>query len=252
MKRLSMLLIIAVFLLSAAFADPLPILEDYADDVVILYDDNDPSAGKFEYSDRYPHVDESAEGGAAINAFYDYLANNETQGFTIPMKSEDYKTMGGGDTSTIITYTVTCNNDDFFSIAVKIVETTPDLISEKWEGHVFNRKNVTPGSTCTLPQLLGTLSNTENDTWLQDRQTAKAEAFIRSVVWDRIEANTDGIEYYDDFQPADLEDYFFPEEDFYLESSDTLVFFLQPGIAAPESAGLLTFSFSLEDILDEM
>ena len=58
MKRFLLILLILILSLSAALADPLPMLEDYAEDIVIPYDESDPSAGVFSYSYRYPHVDE--------------------------------------------------------------------------------------------------------------------------------------------------------------------------------------------------
>jgi hypothetical protein len=189
-------------------------------------------------------VDEEAEGGAEINAFYDELVTY-TDSFTIPMNEDS-------DSSTVITYSVTCNNDDYFSVLVHTVMSSPEQSSEHWEGHVFSRKNGSPGQTWTLPRLLGTLKQGENDSWLQDRQTEKADAIVVDLVWDLIEDNEDNIDYFPEFTKEDLSHVFFPEENFYLDETGNPVFYIQPGIAAPETAGLLTYSISLEDILDEL
>ena len=250
MKRL-LILVLALLLLSfPALSEPLPLLEDYADEQVIPWDESNPAAGSFSYSYHYPHVDPASEGGAKINSFYLDLATY-TDSFTIPYNMDACRDMGG-DSSVEISYTVTCNNDRFFSVLIRNANAVPGLSTVSWEGHVFSRLEGKADSTMTLPQLLGILATDENDTWLQDRQTAKAEKLIREMIWDRMRDNAEGIDYYADFVEEDLEHYFFPEEDFYLDENADPVFFLQPGIAAPESAGLIVFALPLEDILDEM
>ena len=69
MKRLIPLLLVLSLFCAAAAAEPLALLEDYTVDISMRYDEEDPSAGTFVYSCRYPHVDEAAEGAANINEF---------------------------------------------------------------------------------------------------------------------------------------------------------------------------------------
>ena len=71
MKRFLPILLVLCMISGAAFADPLALLDDYFDEIIQPIDEADPSAGEFVYSYRYPHVDEEAEGGAEINAFYE-------------------------------------------------------------------------------------------------------------------------------------------------------------------------------------
>ena len=217
---------------------------------MIPYDEADPSFGTFSYSYRYPHPDEEAEGGPEINTFYTDLIEYDL-GFTVPIIQEAFE---GFDSSTVITYTVTCNNDDYFSVLIRREENNPDITRVSWNGHVFSRKNGSPGMTYTLPKVLGILSADESEEWLQNRQTEKADKLIREMVWTMIEDNDAGIDY------AGLtEDYlsgiFFPEEDFYLDENGDPVFYLQPGDVyeeVPENAELLIFPIPLEDILDEL
>ena len=96
------------------------------------------------------------------------------------------------------------------------------------------------------------LSAEESDEWLQERQTKKANSLIREMVWDMMQENKSGIEYYDDYLEEYLEEDFEPEQDYYLDENGDPVFFINPGYAAPESAGLLIFPIPLEDILDEL
>lgn len=239
-KTAVFLLILCLLAAGSSLADPLPLLDDYVDEIVTPVDEGDPSAGEFIYSYRYPHVDEDAEGGAEINAFYDDLIS----------LSEFESSFNPGITT--ITYSVTCNNDDYFSVLVHTVRSSEEQSSEHWDGQVFSRKNGSPGQTWTLPRLLGTLEQNENDTWLQDRQTEKADALLVDMVWDLIEDNEEDIDYFPDFTKEQLSHVFFPEENFYLDDTGNPVFYIQPGVAAPETAGLLTYSISIEDILDEL
>ena len=103
-----------------------------------------------------------------------------------------------------------------------------------------------------LPYLLGMLASDESDTWLQDRQTAKADALVRQMVWDALQ-DRDGadLELYEDLEESMLEYGFFPEEDFYLDETGNPVFYLQPGFAE-DSGRLITFPISTEEILDAM
>lgn len=250
MKRILALFLVLFLASASALAEPLPLLDDYAEDLVIPYDEADASCGTFSYSYRYPHPDEAAEGGAEINTFYTELIEYDL-GFTVPIIQEAFE---GFDSSTVITYTVTCNNDDYFSVLIRREETNPDITRISWNGHVFSRKNGSPGMTYTLPKVLGILSADESEEWLQNRQTEKADKLIREMVWNMIEENEAGIDY------AGLtEDYlagiFFPEENFYLDENGDPVFYLQPEDVyeeVPDNAELLIFPISLEDILDEL
>ncbi len=250
MKRVLPLLLVLILACSAAFADPLPLVEDLADVVVIPYDEGNPDAGKYTFSYRYPRVDESDPDAYLVNSFYDYEVSNAV-GFEVPMNA-DYFASVGENAVKDISYQLTCNNDVYFSILLRTEEVMGDLVIRSYAGHVFSRAEGSPGSTLTLPQLLNILSTRESDTWLQDRQTAKADTLVRQMVWDQIQENSTGIPYYSDFDEEAFSGCFFPEEDFYLDETGNPVFFLQPGSAAPEDAGLLIFPISLEELFDEM
>ena len=250
MKRILAFFLILFLATASALAEPLPLLEDYAEDIVVPYDETDPSAGIFIYKYHYPHVDEAAQGGSEINAFYEYLITDTLDNY-VPIIQDAFE---GYDSSMIITYTVTCNNDDYFSVLIKTEEDNPDTHMTSWEGHVFSRKNGSPGQTFPLPKLLGILSTNENDDWLQNRQTEKADKLIRKMVWDMIQDNPYGLDF-GDLTEDTLSYIFFPEENFYLDENGDPVFYLQPGDVyedVPENAELLIFPISLEEIMDEL
>ena len=250
MKRLISVLLLFSLFAFPALGDPLVLLEDLSEDIVEPYDAEDPSMGTFRYSYRYPHVDETDETGAGINEFYNYLIYELD--FYIQMAQDSFE---GSDSSTEITYTVTCNSDDYFSVLIRKDETTPDASRTSWTGNVFLRHGGNPGYTSTLPQYLGILKASETDEWLQGRQTGKTDDLIREMVWEMITDNEDGISYPDDFTEEKLSRIFFPEEDYYLDEDGEPVFFLQPGDVygeTPEGTQLIVFRIPREDVLDEL
>jgi hypothetical protein len=250
MKRLVLSVCILILVTASAFADPIPLLDDFTQDYILHYDESNPDAGHYEYVYHYPHVDPAAPGAAPIEKYYEDK-DSDSQNFSMLING-DYYRESGISVKTEITYTITCNNDDYFSVLFKISDSAEGNESVSYVGNVFSREEGKADSTYTLPQLLKILSYTEDDEWLQERQTAKAETLVRKMIWEQIQENRAGIEYYDDFDEAQLEENYNPEEDFYLDEKGDPVFFLQPGMAADESYGLLTFPIPLEDILDEL
>ena len=186
------------------------------------------------------------ETAEAINAFYQYRVD-DTLNFEVPMNADYYRGQDPEKDVTVdVSYRVTCNSDAFFSI---LITTRQDGLTT-CAGHTFSRTDVRAGSTVALRYLLGLLETGEKDTWLQDRQTARADALVREMVWERLQ-ETDGAELYDGLDRESLEYGFFPEEDFYLDETGNPVFYLEPGFAKDGGEPLL-FPISIAEILDEM
>ena len=218
MKRiLSVLAVFLVLFLAAgtAIADPLVLDDDLTDTLVVLYNPDDPSAGSYTYTYRYPHVSENEPDAGKINPFYeDQIYTLETNIHFMAVIGDDIRTV--------------------------------------WSGHTFSRQDDLSDSTFDLPRMLGILSAGEQDEYQLARQTEKASRIVRRMIMDQIAENRSGLPYYADFSEDDLLDVFYPEEDFYLDGDGNPVFYLEPGIAADESAGYLFFPVRLEDIADEL
>ena len=259
MRRTSFFL--TILLLSAfsfALADPLLLAPDLADTVTVVYDGNDPSAGAYVYSYRYPCADDSDPNAYRINSFYEYLVK-DTLDYTIPNLSEYYAAQGQ-NVAVDVSYEITCNSEAFFSVLLHRTETVDGELSESWEGHTFSRLNGMPDSTFDLPRLLGTLEVGEHDDWLENRQTQKASEAVWNLIWETIEENKGGL-YNPEYTKEDLTFDLAPESDFYLDETGNPVFFVAVSpeatgggfsLAADPSCGLLRFPLSLEDIEDEM
>ena len=231
-------------LLGSAAAEPLGLAEDLADEVRVALNDH----ADYVYSFRYPRVDAADPSAELINSFFQYKADDAV-GFEIPMNADYYRGQDPAEDVTVsLDYQVTCNGENFFSVLVTMRQGSLTTCT----GYTFARKDLKPGLSVALPYLLGLLESGETDTWLQDRQTAKADALVRELVWDSLEErNGKDLQLYEDLEEETLEYGFFPEEDFYLDETENPVFYLQPGMVE-DSDRMITVPVSIEEILDEM
>lgn len=249
MKKLLSLLL-CLLLASAACAEGLPLGADLSG-VACYPEGSDESNAAYIYRYAYPTLQGEDEVSLMVNEFYAYMVD-DALGFAAPMAAEEVS--GGIQAYTTITSEVTCNNADFFSVKVVSESFMGAAASSTVRGHVFALTGEKAGTVVSLPYLLGLLSADETDSWLLDRQTAKADAMVRTLVWEVIQdqlANA-ALSYYDDLTYETFEGNFYPEEDFYLDADGNPVFFLQEGTVAPVSEGVLYFPFTLEELLDEI
>ena len=245
-RKTSVFLALLLLFSTAALADPLTLQADLSGVVEIpLGDENGP---KYVYSYAYPQVDAADPSAGLINEFYAYLVSDALD-FEVPMMADYYASQGGdADVAVTVTYEITCNRDDFFSVL--LCTEGNDFLTYK--GHTFSRADLKPGSSVALPYLLGILATDESDTWLQDRQTAKADDLVRSLVWEMLESRREELGIYPDLDRELFDLTFYPEEDFYLDETGNPVFYLEPGAAADAAQGLLRFPLTLWEILDEL
>ena len=241
LKKLIMLLTAGAIILSCAAAEPLKLAPDLEDSIRIKLNEQ----AEYVYSFCYPQVEAADEASELINSFYRYKAD-DARNFEIPMNADYYRTQNVTENvTTEISYSVTCNNDDFFSVLVSSRQGNRTF----YAGHTFTRSDLKKGTAISLPYLLGLLDSNEEDEWLRERQTSRSEEAVRRLVWNSLKEKQDG-----ELRPElkeELEFVFFPEEDFYLNEDGSPVFYLQPGIV-DESDVLMTFPFTIEEILDEM
>ena len=256
MKRFGFLILVLSLLFSSAAAEPLSVTDNLSDTITVLYNGEDASRGSYIYSYCYPFVTETDDlSSVCVNEYYRKKIQEDAT-FYIPSQADDY-----GDRSQSvfidISYTVTCNNDDYFSVLIHRTEDVEgEEQSEIWEGNTFSRSADMVGSVTSLPQLLGKVNAGENDEWFENRQSLRVWEAMISLVWKEIEKNSSGIGFYPDLQKEDLE-YIIDEvlsldHDFYMDEDGNLVYFILPGRVAPPEAGLLTFTFTLDEIMDEM
>ena len=257
MKRfLSLLLILFLFVLSAS-ADPLLPVEDYAEDITVFYNGTDDSDGRYLYSYCYPRVSDADPddlSAVCVNEFYRKKIQ-EYKADYIPSLADYYSSISQSVTVRVV-YEIKCNSDDYFSVLIHRTEDIGDEIVETWEGNTFSRSGELIGSLTSVPALLGILDEGGNDEWLEDRQSRKASEALCTLVWEAILDNPGGTEYYSGLEKEDLEDLIDPvfslDHDFWMDETGNLVYFILPGRIAPADAGLLTYTFTLEELRDEL
>ena len=229
-----------------SMAESLNLTSDLAGNVEYALDAS--SARKYIYTYAYPQVDESDPSASLINQFYAYLVSDALD-FEVPMMVDFYSGSAPEQDITVrISYEITCNNTDYFSVLLK--NEGNDYLT--FTGHTFSRTDLKPGSSVALPYLLGILASDESDTWLQERQTAKADDLVRDLVWESLQNRHEELKVYDDFDREVFDLTFYPEEDFYLDESGNPVFYLEPGTAADSESGLLCFPITIWEIMDEL
>ena len=149
---------------------------------------------------------------------------------------------------------ITCLNTEMLSIRVDRVFTTGSSSSNKIKSFTFMLNGTNAGTITSLPYLLGILKTGESDEWYIQRQIDKADKCVREMVWAEIEKDRklDDSAIYDFITLEDLDYCFYPEEDFYLDEAGGFVFYIQAGEIAPPEAGHFTYTFTLDELLDEI
>lgn len=203
------------------------------------------------YRYRYPQLAGESDLAALINTTYAYTAE-DALGFEAPMLATD---MQPGDPQKVvdISYEITCLNESYLSLKLTKRVTVADTETIVTSGHVLALTGSGMGRIVNLPVLIGLLKPDETDEWLLTRQTNKADAYARDLVWAHLqEGNGGAYTLYSDLTREEFDASFYPEEDFYLTAEGDLCFFLQPGIAAPEEDGKLLVVITVSDLLNEM
>lgn len=211
---------------------------------VVLPEGSDDATCQFIYRYTYPQVDGESDAALGINGFYQYLAEDALS-FHVPMEAEHHQHQGSRGTLTV-TYQIMYSGDDYLSVLTTTNRALNDTsFPPVYAGHTFALTGEMAGQVISLPYLLGKLSPQETDTWLLDRQVRKSSQVVRTLVWEALTAMDDQAR--SGWTKEQLESSFFPEEDFFLNESGQLVFYLQPRGTSP----FLTTPLSTQAILDE-
>ena len=246
MRKLLLMILCLLLCLGAAWADPLPQAPDLAGSMTYP-EDAAPADVIYTYTYSLPQVAGEGEVAESINAFYAYQ-QKDVGDYTIYVKSSGV-TDPTQPAWSRFTYRITANTDAYFSV-LQTEETLMDGVrSVSYQAQTFGRDTRKAGKVLSLPYMLGILDDEESDEWLMERQTNRANACIRTLVAEELALR--GI---DSITEDDLTYDFFPEEDFYYDAgTESLVFFLQPYLFPEEEPGeMVSFSFTIEEILDEL
>lgn len=252
MRKFLLILLAAMLLCLPALAEELTFSEPLTG-VYIYPEGASEEEATYLYRFSYPQIAGESDVAAIINTTYHYTAD-DTLGFEAPMNAG--LTDGAAYPTRInVSFEITCQTADYLSVLVTKVIDRGTSQSTLITGHVFALTGDRAGEIISLPYLLGILTHADQtDTWLADRQTAKADECIREMLWETIqEQMADGAyPFFDELLYEEFEASFYPEEDFYLDENGNPIFYLQPNAIADPEAGALLYPLTLEDIFDEL
>ncbi len=254
MKRFLALLFSAALLLSLlpafpALTEPLPLAESGLSGVVTVpYDESDPTAGAYVYQYSFPYVNPDHPDAYRVNNFYEARLRDMENDY-IPNLSEYYADLGV-PFSSVVSFEVTCNNDEYFSVLIRTETDEDGEITRTCEGNTFSRLNGMPGSVFSLPNILGKLDAGETDDFREDFFTERIARVVRKLVWEQIRKDPDALSFDPPLTEEDLSLIFFPDLDFYLDASGDPVFYILAERHEEGEPDWYTFPISLETIRD--
>lgn len=250
-KLISILLSLLVFLtVLPAYAEEIIFTDDLAG-VYCYPEDADEASARYVYRYRYPQLAGDSDLALTINNIYQYAVSDMLV-FEAPMQATEVRE--GSQKVVSVDYEITCQNADYLSVRITKTVTLDGYVSSVISGHVFSLTGSSAGDITSLPYMLGLLKASDTDEWLLNRQTAKADNCVRQMIWEVIEGQMvrgdTGI--YPDMTREEFDAGFYPEEDFYLNEDGDFVFFFQQGSIAEEEQGVLLYTITMEDLLDEL
>ena len=252
MFRLLILLLALALLPMAALAES-PVT--FTDDLTGVYtwpEGASEEEASYVYRYAYPQIAGESELAMTINQVFQYEAD-DALGFECPMNASAHDP-ALGRMEVVLLYTITHLSDEFLSVRVDKTVTVGDSVSHIVKGYSFMLTGMEAGTVTSLPYLLGVIDPEDTDEWYLDRQTAKADACARDLVWMHIERDmrAEGSPIYEDMTFEEFEWCFYPEEDFYLDEEGNFVFFLQENMIAPQEDGQFFYTVTLDELLDEI
>lgn len=201
------------------------------------------SDSAFTFTYIFPQLEARTEADYAINAYYRALAEDITSGEAGFANSADEPD------ACELSFEVTHYSERYVSI---VLTGTYYFLSSGTQqvslmANTFARDGLYAGQQVSLSQVLGL--EQEGDELSEERSTAEALAY--KLVWQIVERESQNadIGYLDGLSHEKLEEAFYPESDFYLDSDGNIVFFIQSGVISAEMAGVLTFPFSSAELL---
>lgn len=196
---------------------------------------------RYEFSYPVPIGDSFAAG--EIRHFFE-IAMSEMEHLVLPMYAADVDMTKGGRQTIAQNYSVTLNDDRFFSILLRQRQTLEGRDIVSLSSQVFAVSGPYEGELLTLRGLVQ----------VGESSTQIAEAVFDDV-WQQVRERMDSEEpgWVDGLDRETFSLDFFPELHFFADAHANAVFFLQPGLFREDDLEI-TFTYSrdqLQDLLDQ-
>lgn len=183
---------------------------------------DDPQAS---FSYRFPQFEADTEYASKINEHYLELSK----------KAQEYS----------IDFEIIPVGNRYLSVILHCAADHGQGGNESISSDVFALDGIYAGEKLALSQMLGLE---------QKKGSGKLSEHVWNLVWQIVERDSHNAEgdYLDQIEFQDVISAFDPEMDFYLDSDENIVFFIQPGMIAGEIAGVLTYPFSAGELLSSL
>ena len=248
-----LILLLTVMLLPFGCIAEAPVT--FSEDLTALYtwpEGASEEEASYVYRCAYPQFAGDDAIAQTINNIYQYEVSYALD-FDCPMNGSSHDP-AEGQMQVNVTYEITHHSREHLSVKINKEVLIGESFIRVVTAHTFPLTGERAGTVAALPHLLGVIKPGETDEWLIERQTAKVDACVRDMVWFQVERamKQENSPIYSDMTLEEFEWGFYPEEDFYLDSEGNFVFFVQEGVIAPAEAGQFFFSFTLDELLDEI
>ena len=148
---------------------------------------------------------------------------------------------------THLDYQITRNDDDYLNVLLSSRQFLGNSETENWTAVVFALSGVYAGQPLSLTQAMG-LEQSDGD---EASGVSYASTLVYGLVWQIIQEQVSmgQTDYDPDLTQQELQNVFSPESDFYMDENGNFVFYIQAGAIAGEVNGILTYPFSLAELL---
>ena len=247
MKRLFCLTVALCLLATAALAQP-------ATEAVPLIGTRYYPSGStadtatYAFSFACPQFAGRGETEKAINAYFSSMAADLANAAPPDAVSDGQAPEAGTPAYyTHLDYRITRNDDDYLSVLLTSRQFLGNTETENWTAAVFALSGVYAGQPLSLTQAMG-LEQADGDA---QSGISYASGLVFGLVWQIIQEQVSmgQTDYDPDLTLQELQNVFSPESDFYLDENGNFVFYIQAGAIASEVNGILTFPFSLAELL---
>jgi hypothetical protein len=250
MKKLLFLFIVLLVFPFTAFAAPLDMNPNLEGTLYFPEGSTADNAG-FTFTYTLPSIVAQNEDDNAINEHFEYMMNDMIS-FDVPIFAASTADVPGAYLH--VTSQITCNSDEYFCVLVNRESFSGASVGENWLAYSFARNSDDAGYVLSLANILKLSAAANDDGLAYERATQKANDLVYELIWDIICEQMDSTanDYFEGLSVEDLHAEFYPESDFYLDQDSNIIFYIQQGMVATETAGLLTFSFSIDELLSEL
>lgn len=248
MKRMLCLLAILCLLAPAALAQGAVETQTLTGEV-FYPQGSDAQTATYIFRYRYPQFDAQTPADQALNVYFASLAE-DTSTTAIPAMLENIDVQpepGMPAFYTQLDFQITANTEDYVSVLLTSQQYAGNADAESWTSTVFARSGVYAGQQISLSQVMGLEPGDDAGS----SKISLASKLAYRLIWDIIQQQKAMLarDYYAELTQDDLQRLFDPENDFYLDEDDQIVFFLQSGTVASEVEGIITFPFMRAELL---